>query len=263
MSELIPAATILLLRDRPAFEVMMVERHAGIAFAGGALVFPGGRIDEGDCIEAWASCCDGFAAVPQEQRAPRIASIREAFEETGILVARRNGVHVGCDEAMSLAPWRARIEADDRLFLEMVREEGLTLDLCALHLFARWRPSESAGHRRYDTWFFAAHSPPDQVATADGGEATEVLWTAPAAALAARDANQRKMIFPTSRNVELLNVSNCAENVFAWAQTRPQCIIEPQVIERDGCDYLSIPAGMGYPVTEEPLDQVMRGWGAG
>ncbi|MEO1136512.1 MAG: NUDIX hydrolase, partial [Pseudomonadota bacterium] len=78
IEDLIPAATIILLRDKPAFEALMVERHADIAFAGGALVFPGGRIDQGDMDPRWADHCDGFDRVPEAERAPRIAAIREA-----------------------------------------------------------------------------------------------------------------------------------------------------------------------------------------
>jgi hypothetical protein len=37
------ASTILLVRDHPAFEVLMVKRHEKMAFAAGALVFPGER----------------------------------------------------------------------------------------------------------------------------------------------------------------------------------------------------------------------------
>jgi 8-oxo-dGTP pyrophosphatase MutT (NUDIX family) len=44
----LPAATILLLRDQPAFEVLMVKRHHQIDFASGALVFPGGKTAPGD-----------------------------------------------------------------------------------------------------------------------------------------------------------------------------------------------------------------------
>ena len=44
-----PAATILLLRDGAAgLEVFMVVRHHAIDFASGALVFPGGRVEEDD-----------------------------------------------------------------------------------------------------------------------------------------------------------------------------------------------------------------------
>ncbi len=255
---LIPAATVLLLRDKPAFEVLMVERHADIVFAGGALVFPGGRIDAGDHSAEWAAHCDGLDEIPSEQHAPRIAALREAFEETGILIARRDGAAISGDDANRLAPWRTRIENDDSLFLQMIREEGLTLEVRTLHLFARWRPPQAVAHRRYDTWFFAVQAPDNQTARADGGEATEVVWTAPAAALAARDKGLRKMIFPTSRNVELLNLSGSANEAFAFAAKRPIRPVEPHIVERGAGRFLTIPEDLGYPVTEEPLEQTMR-----
>ena len=43
------AATMLLLREGPSgMEIFMVVRHHEIDFASGALVFPGGSVDEGD-----------------------------------------------------------------------------------------------------------------------------------------------------------------------------------------------------------------------
>ena len=45
----IPASTLVLFRERSgAPELLMVERARAMVFAGGALVFPGGRIDPGD-----------------------------------------------------------------------------------------------------------------------------------------------------------------------------------------------------------------------
>ena len=48
--EAIPAATLIVVRDRGGEkpELLMVERADGMAFAAGALVFPGGRIDAAD-----------------------------------------------------------------------------------------------------------------------------------------------------------------------------------------------------------------------
>ena len=83
-----PAATILLLRDKPAFEVLMVKRHHQIDFASGALVFPGGKTDPQDRDPAWAEYCFGWVEVSEEERPLRISALREAFEESGVLAAR-------------------------------------------------------------------------------------------------------------------------------------------------------------------------------
>src|SRR5688500_20289314 len=59
-------------------ELLMVERATGMAFAGGALVFPGGRIDDGDRELAEPfGLNDGGA---------RVAAIRETIEETAVAV---------------------------------------------------------------------------------------------------------------------------------------------------------------------------------
>ncbi|WP_344695132.1 NUDIX hydrolase [Sphingomonas rosea] len=76
-SEAIPAATLIVMRDRPGLfpEIVMVERPRTMAFAGGAMVFPGGRIDSDD----------HQGATGLEQAAIR-AAVRETAEETGLAV---------------------------------------------------------------------------------------------------------------------------------------------------------------------------------
>src|SRR5215213_9677521 len=75
MDDAIPAATLIVVRDRPGAppELLMVERSEGMAFAAGALVFPGGRIDAADARLA----SDDAAAV---------AAVRETIEETAVPV---------------------------------------------------------------------------------------------------------------------------------------------------------------------------------
>ena len=74
--ELIPAATVLLLRDSPGagLEVLMLRRNSKIAF-GGAWVFPGGRVDEHEFVEG-----DVVGSA-------RTAAVREVHEETGLHIA--------------------------------------------------------------------------------------------------------------------------------------------------------------------------------
>jgi 8-oxo-dGTP pyrophosphatase MutT (NUDIX family) len=253
----IPAATIILLRDEPAFEVLMIERHVKIGFAGGALVFPGGRIDPADAATDWKEHATGL-----DPRFPsaQIAAIREAFEEAGILLAREaeGDAIINDARAASLHRWRKRVEDDARLFLAMIREERLTLACDSLTLFSHWVAPPGL-HRRFDTLFFATTCPHEQTAREDGGEATEVLWIAPQAALDARARDERRIIFPTARNVELLGVSKSAKEVFDSARRREIRPVQPEVKTRDGVSYLTIPEGLGYPVTEEPLFSAIRG----
>lgn len=77
-NEAIPAATLVVLRDRVAGppELLMVERASTMAFAAGAMVFPGGRIDPQDWIGAGTL-----------EHAAANAAVRETAEETGLEVA--------------------------------------------------------------------------------------------------------------------------------------------------------------------------------
>lgn len=256
---LIPAATILLLREEPDLQVLMVERHADIGFAGGALVFPGGKIEAGDAAPEWSAHCEGLGAIAAEERGPRIAAIREAFEEAGVLIARgADGALVDDEKTAALNHLRGDIEKNDALFIEMIADNKLRLACDALRLFARWQPPEGVGHRRYHTWFFAAAAPAGQTAREDGNEATEAIWTSPQDALRARDEGARKMIFPTSRNVELLALSKSVDAVLANAAQRVIEPVEPFIVERDGKSFLTIPGHLGYPVTSEPVETAFR-----
>lgn len=80
MTEAIPAATLILFRERGAGapELLITQRAQGMVFAGGALVFPGGRIDPEDRVRAAA-----HPDLPPDDAAARIAAIRETAEEVG------------------------------------------------------------------------------------------------------------------------------------------------------------------------------------
>ena len=247
----IPAASVVILRDEPAFEVLMMKRHEGSVFAGGALVFPGGRLDPNDHSPEWR---DHAEALDPALGPSQVAAIREAFEESGVLIARGpDGRMLSGEAARDFSPWRERVEHDDRRFLDFVRKERLSLACDRLVLFAHWIPPEGL-HRRFDTLFFATRVPEGQGALADGAEATEVLWTSPKAALDARARGAAKIIFPTARNLDLLAASRTTDHVFAQARARDIRPVTPLIEVRDGRKYLCIPEDCGFPVTAEPLD---------
>jgi 8-oxo-dGTP pyrophosphatase MutT (NUDIX family) len=253
----IPAATVILLRDRPAFEVLMIARAERASFAGGALVFPGGRVDPGDGDPQWAEHATGLSADEGLARA-QVAAIREAFEEAGVLLARGpSGALLTADEVKALSPWRANVERDDALFLTLVRRHGLMLAADQLTLFAHWIAPPGL-HRRFDTLFFAAPFPEGQEVLEDGDEATEAIWISPQAAIGLRASGARKIIFPTARNLELIGVSTSTAEVIDFARRRPIRPVVPDTITRDGAMFLKLPDDLGYPVTEEAFETAIR-----
>lgn len=250
-AEIRPAATILLLRDEPAFEVLMVKRHHQIDFASGALVFPGGKSHAGDHDEAWAEHTLGWADYDADQRGLRIAAIREVFEEAGILLARRrNGEPIG-GEACPMDV-RQAVDAGTTPFLDVVRGLDAQLDLAALTVFARWiTPAVVA--KRFDTWFYLVKAPDDQLAACDGRETVDAEWIRPAEALRLGEAKERTVIFPTRMNLKLLAEAGDAADAVARARSRRLVTVQPQVQERGGRRVLVLPPDAGYGAVEEPL----------
>ena len=214
VSEAIPAATLIVVRERDgdAPELLMVERAEGMAFAGGALVFPGGRIDDSD-----------RALGGDEISAGRVAAIRETVEETAIPV----GLTPVPDEDVALQLQRELL-ADERL-APLLEHHSLQLDFDALIPFARWVPKFHAT-RRFDTYFFLAQAPgPDWQPKVVKGECSGAAWISAAEALE-RDRNgEARLIFPTRRNLERLALHASFEAMKSDAQAHPIDPISPWV----------------------------------
>lgn len=246
-----PAATILLLRDAPGFEVLMVKRHHQIEFASGALVFPGGKTHPGDDAPAWAEHAIGWRGMAPEARALRIAAVREVFEEAGILLARNSR-----GEPFRGAPFpldlRRAVDRGEVAFIDVVREAGLHLDLEALAVFARWI-TPPITEKRFDTWFFAIEAPADQLAACDGWETVDAEWVAPAQALRLAAEGARKIIFPTRMNLQLLAESSGAHDALARARARTLVTVEAKLVDRPEGRVLVLPADAGYGAVEELL----------
>ena len=249
----VDASTILLLRD-PAdtatqgLEVLLLERHIESDFAGGALVFPGGKVDATDRAlpperfsgrdpAAWR---DALGAESDEQALGLlVAAVRETFEEADVLLATRDGAPVtDADLASpSFVEARRRLSSRDERFdwTSWLAEEDLVLDLGALALWAWW-VTPKGQHKRFDTRFFVARLPAEQSAAHDDIEMTSLRWATPQAALEAQRAGQMTVIYPTRKNLEELAVHASAQDAWEAAERGEvdQRRIEPTVVVVDG-----------------------------
>lgn len=252
---LIPAATIVLVRDAPTFQVLMVERHHQIDFASGALVFPGGKAAAEDSGRGWLDCCRGAADLDDVQRALQIAAVREAFEESGLLLARAGAQtedFVRTESLTALLAQRAAIAAGEASFLHAVQANGLELALDRLIPFAHWITPKGMP-KRFDTWFYLAIAPAEQIAVHDGGEAVDSVWIEPADAVAAAHDGRRRIIFPTRLNLELLAKSTSAQGALADARARPVVTVEPWIEQAEHGPELVIRPDAGYGAVREAL----------
>lgn len=239
-----PASTVLLVREGASgLEVFMVVRHHKIDFASGALVFPGGSVDPEDyAIAADPARCGSGAELDATSRALRVAAIRETFEECGVLLARPRGSAQLVDGARSAA---IGAKAQGRTFGELIAAEDLTLALDALTPFAHWITPPIMS-KRFDTHFYIAAAPGDQLALHDGSESVDSTWINPARALADADAGKYTMVFATRLNVQMLGESRDVASAIEAARARRIVTVEPKAVKSETGFTLTIPAEAGY-----------------
>jgi 8-oxo-dGTP pyrophosphatase MutT (NUDIX family) len=229
-------------------ELLMVQRASEMRFAADAAVFPGGRVDPADRTLAAALAPQADA----ELAAARIAAIRETLEETGLAVALRTPV-----TAEEAAAARALLIEQGEL-APVLGRFGWQLDFDSLVPFARWCPQHMA--RAFDTYFFLTDLGTGAVRIAvDATENSQLFWVSAADALRRADAGDLRVIFPTRRNLERLAQFDSFAQARAHAEAIPVRTISPAAQERAGVHWLTIPEGLGYPVTAELLSSALRG----
>lgn len=255
-ARIIPAATILLVRDgATGLEVFMVKRHHQIDFASGALVFPGGKLAPGDSDPRLRALIDGAEAYDDAELALAACAIREAFEESGILLARRPGASdlLSGDEVKVLDDCRVPLNAETLALADFLSANGIRLAADRLMRFARWITPEMMP-KRFDTWFFIAAAPPGQLGAHDGYESVDSVWTTAEAAIA--EPERWTVIFPTRMNLLKLGRSGDAASAIAAAASQPVITVTPWVEPRESGAVLRIQPDAGYGDPQEPLSNI-------
>ena len=243
--EAIPAATLIVVRDRTdgAPELLMVERAQGMAFAAGAWVFPGGRVDSADRELAKEFELDPAA----------VAAVRETIEETAVPAA------LAPVPSQPIANDLQRALVADEPFSGLLSGSGLGIDASALTPFARWVPKFHAV-RRFDTLFYVAPCPPgDWSPQVIEGECAAAAWLTAEEVLDRDRRGEARLIFPTRRTLERLAQHSSFEAIRVDALAHPIEAVTPWVEERGGEKFITIPSHLGFPVTQERLDGLWRG----
>src|ERR1700760_3434622 len=246
-----PASTVLLLRDGAAgeIEVFMMVRHHQIEFNSGALVFPGGSVDTSDKeIAGQPELYAGERGANAEALGFRIAGIRDTFEESGILLARQKGSSVLIDASRARqieATHRAALCEGKTTFPDVVTGNDLVLALDGLVPYAHWITPEGMP-KRFDTWFFLAAAPPDQLGVHDGRESTDSIWVSAREALAGGDSGRFKLPFPTTRNLIRLGKQASVKDALQDSKGRDIVTVMPVMTRLNGGRQLRIPKEAGY-----------------
>ena len=253
----LPSATILLVRDCPGgIEVFMVKRHHQIDFASGALVFPGGKVDPHDRDPALRDHADGAGELDDYRLSLAACAIREGFEESGILLARKPGEagSVTASVATALADWRPKLNSGDTGLVQFLRTEGLRLSCDALVRFAHW-VTPPMMPKRFDTHFYLAEAPHGQLGRHDGSESVDSVWVDPNDAI---NDPRWTIIFPTKLNLLKLGKAKSVSEALHLARSSRIVTVEPKVEARESGPVLTIPEDAGYGKVEEPMSS-MRG----
>jgi 8-oxo-dGTP pyrophosphatase MutT (NUDIX family) len=241
-----PAATVLLVRDSAdGPEVLLLRRHKRSGFAAGAWVFPGGVVDGGDGDLALVERMDGPTPMqwaerlglsdPAEAVSFVTAAVREAFEETGILLARV------ADDATNPGAAREGLEIARRALLaevvdlrQIIVTRSLRISGGDLLYVAHWITPEPEP-RRYDTRFFLARVGPDAVCTPHEAEMTESVWLTARGAVHFFENGSLKMLPPTVHTLRRLAGFGSVDEIFAALADAPVPAIMPVMrVREDG-----------------------------
>lgn len=231
-----PAATLMLVRDRPAggFQVFLVRRHDGSAFMPGVHVFPGGRLDPADGSTRLIDRLDlptGPLPEGPDGGPLRVAVLRETWEECGVLLT--------AGDAAAPPPGAGGLA-------DVLDRHDLRLAGDRLVYVGRWVTPEIR-RLRYDTRFYLAAAPAGQRAEHTALETTAGAWFGPQGALDASQRGELVLVPPTLRNLELLARSTCAADALARAAAEPTPCVRPLMRVEDGRRVVILPGDPGHP----------------
>ena len=253
----IPAATVISLRDTPTgMEVLMVQRTKKADFAGGALLFPGGKVDNSDYEVLKLDRCSLPNDVPDNQKALRVAGVREMFEEAGLLFVRDLGdTQVISKERAEVLKniYRQDLLSQKITFHEIVEAEDLVVASDLLIPFAHWI-TPITGRKRFDTHFLVAQSPDGHIASHDGSETLDTVWIDPLTAITEAEEGKRRVVFPTRMNLKKVSESTTVASAIKLAKITPVVTVLPEVHDVDGGRHLKIPIEAGYGISEITVD---------
>jgi 8-oxo-dGTP pyrophosphatase MutT (NUDIX family) len=257
----------MLVRDNPnvvaargasTTEVFMLKRNAGMAFAPDMHVFPGGGVDprDGELGLPWGGPSplewgERLGCSPVEAQLFVAAAVREVFEEVGVLLASPSASGpVAWLDVSDARHWRNQLLTRERSLSQVLLDAGLVLRSDLVAAKAHWL-TPTFEPRRYDTWFFAALMPGNQLADGDTTEAAEAEWVVPEQLLESYAAGLALMLPPTVVCVEQIRDALDAASFVTHSAELP--LIMPEVIDT--------PTGPAMRFDDQPSDPGPS-WGA-
>ena len=238
-----PAATVVLVREGDGgLEALLLRRHRRSGFAADAWVFPGGVVDASDRAPNVLDRLDGPPPAewarrlglddPAEAIGYVVAAIREAFEETGILLAHSDRVgDAHAQAAESLAVARRALLNEVVTLRDVAVGNGVRLAGGDLVYVGHWI-TPTPEPRRYDTRFFAARVPTDAVCEVHDAEMTDHVWLPPGEAVERFRHGQLRLLPPTVHTLQRLDGYPSWDALRAALEAAPVPAITPRMERR-------------------------------
>ncbi|MEY4316563.1 MAG: hypothetical protein RI902_371 [Pseudomonadota bacterium] len=271
------SATVVLLRDVPhsnaslaGLEVFLLRRHTDSAVLGGAYVFPGGKLDDADCVTDLHARLDQsvhqlHAQLAEPELAPSfaaglyVAAVREALEECGVLYARTSASQAPNHTHQQRQQWQ-RLLHEGASFADLLSQEGLQLDTQPLAPWSRWITPvvPSVTNKRFDTRFFVAALPAGQSPVHDNLEAIDSVWLSPRAALERYWARELSLAPPQIMTLSSLARFHSVADVLRAAKSRkPPCVL-PEPFDENGVRTICYPGDPRHSVREPAFEGPSR-----
>lgn len=228
------AASVIIIRDSPDLEVLMVRRNRNASFVPNMYVFPGGSIDADDYTDKIDDYCCGIKSKEACQIIPDlkppgkaigayVAAIRETFEEVGILIAYdKDGSLLTLDtpeKKDKFMAFRQALAAGQIKFTDILEKAGLFLATDRLQYFSHWITPELAPIR-FNVRFFVTEAPTSQASSHDGQELTAHSWIKPSEAIALCEQGKFDMVLPTIVNLAEISQHQTAKEVITATQRK-------------------------------------------
>ena len=251
---IIPAATIILMREADhGFEIFIAKRNSRSTF-GSIYVFPGGKLDPEDYSEDLYSHCEGLDDTVASKKldlekgglAYWVACIRECFEEAGILLTNTNDHLINNSKKLNL--YRDKLNAGEITFKAICSDENLRLRASSIVPCAHWI-TPTIEPKRFDTRFFLAKVSSKQLGMHDGFELTDSFWIKPSDALKKLEKGEMNMLPPTIKNIETLSEFSSSDDAFNHFEGLSSDAIPPilpKFIKKDGAWIGYFPGDEGY-----------------
>lgn len=228
----------MLVRDGAGgLEVFLVRRPERAHAMPNVHVFPGGKVEPQDAQLAgrwpiapseWTSLSGRTDDITAPSAAATLyaCSLRELFEEAGVLLVRNPGAIGRPPTANDVADQRRRLLADETTLQGVLDHLRLAPDMAALTPFSHWITPPSFPFR-FDTWFFVAAMPADQEAAHCAVETTEGAWFRPVEVLAGALEGRFPLVFVTEQHLRRLTGFERVTQLAAFAAQKRIPVVEP------------------------------------